>query len=214
MTITAPDFQPYPTLADIQANTEWEDHGVAGNPNFWNYDVNDHELDDGSWPSFHLTVESDNAIDGGTGSLPVSLENLLDAFAVYDPVWGVAPDIGRYEAGFALLSQPSAQAVEPGGVAHYILRLHPDDLPYSVDLTVASPSPDLLASLNSTVLAPGMTATLILTHTHPGQPVVPGVIYTVPVTGTGGGFLRSATVGLLVGGVRHHLPLVMRSTVP
>jgi len=58
-------WEPWQTLAEVQANTPWEDHGVAGDPAFWDYDVGDHDLHDGSWPDFHLTPASSDAIDGG-----------------------------------------------------------------------------------------------------------------------------------------------------
>jgi hypothetical protein len=194
----------YQTLADVQANTPWEDHGVAGDPVFWNYDPNDHDLYDGSWPDFHLTSASANAIDRGTTALPDSLTTLLDTFGVDDPHWGTAFDVGRYEGGFAVLPTPSVQAVDPGGVAHYSLRLHPPDLPHTVTLTAASPSPSLTLVLSPTVVASDTVATLTVTA------LLPGLSYTIPITGTGGGFTQTASVELRVSGVRVYLPLVLR----
>ena len=78
----------YPTLQDIQAGTNWEDHGVEGNPAFWDYDFSDHDLYDGSWPDLHLTTASSNAIDRGVVALPDSLITLLNKFGVFDPHWG------------------------------------------------------------------------------------------------------------------------------
>ena len=99
----------YQTLAAIQANTPWEDHGVGGDPGFWDYDSADHDLFDGSWPDFHLTSASANALDRGTTALPDSLIALLDAFEVTDFRRGQAYDIGRYEGGFAVLASPAVQ---------------------------------------------------------------------------------------------------------
>ncbi len=200
----------YPTLADIQANTDWEDHGVAGDPAFWAYDVADHDLFDSSWPDFHLTAASTNAIDRGTTALPASLTALLAQFGVDDPHWGAAYDIGRYEGGFALVAQPPAQAIAPGGTARYAVTLYPPDLPHTVTLSAASPSPSLTLVLSPTVLAAGEVATLVITDTHTG-PLLPGVWYTIPIAAAGGGFTQEASVRLLVGGARVYLPLMFRN---
>ncbi len=202
-------WDPYQTLADVQTNTPWEDRGVAGDPVFWNYDPDDHDLHDGSWPDFHLTPASTNAIDRGTTALPDSLVTLLDTFDVDDFHWGTALDVGRYEAGFAVLATPSAQAVDPGGVAHYDLRLHPTDLPHTVTLAAASPSPLLTLVLSPTVVTSDTLVTLTVTDNHTGT-LLTGLEYTIPITATGGGFTHTASVGLLVGGVRVYLPLIMK----
>jgi hypothetical protein len=203
--------QYYPTLTDIQANTAWESHGVEGDPGFWDYDPADHDLYDGSWPDFHLTPASDSVLDRGTTELPTFLTALVRAFGVDDPYQGAAFDIGRYEGGFAILPFPAGQAVDPGGVARYALRLHPSDVPYAVTLTATSPSSDLDVALGSTLVALGEVVTLTLTDTHTGPVLMPGLWYSVPITGTGGGFRQTASVALLVGGTRVHLPLVARS---
>ncbi|MFQ5611468.1 MAG: right-handed parallel beta-helix repeat-containing protein [Anaerolineae bacterium] len=200
----------YQTLAEVQANTAWEDNGQAGDPAFWTYTLADHNPTDGSWPDFHLTSASASAIDRGATSLPASLTALLAAFDVDDPQWGSAFDIGRYEGGFTLLASPAAQAVEPGGVARYALSLHPVDLPHTVNLSAASPSPDLALSLSSSLLAPGQVVTLTVTDGHAEPLPALGLWYTIPLTGDGGGFNRPAEVRLLVGGARAYLPLISR----
>ncbi len=201
-------WEPQQTLAEVQANTPWEDHGVSGDPAFWAYNVADHDMFDGSWPDFHLTASSVNAIDRGTTALPASLIALLTKFGVDDWHWGAAYDIGRYEAGFALQTVPSAQAVNPGGVATYVLHLDPSDLPHAVTLTVASPSPSLTVTLNSTNLVPGSLVTL--TVSHDGSLTGQNTWHTIPITSTGGGFTRTASVRLLVGGARVYLPVVYK----
>ena len=204
-------WEPWQTLAEVQANTPWEDHGVAGDPAFWDYDVGDHDLHDGSWPDFHLTPASSDAIDGGITTLPHSLAVLLDAFDVYDFHRGSAFDIGRYEAGFAILPTPSAQAVDPGGVATYTLGILPPDLPHSVTLTAASPAPSLTLTLDPAVVAPGGgSATLTVADSHGGSALVPGLRYSIPVTGSGGGFTDTVSLDVLVGGARLYLPTVMK----
>jgi hypothetical protein len=201
-------WDPYQTLAEVQAGTPWEDHGVAGDPAFWDYEPDDHDLHDGSRPDFHLTAASSSAIDAGTTALPASLTTLLDAFRVDDRHWGAAFDIGRYEAGFAMLPTPPTQVVEPGGTAHYALHLYPSDLPHTVTLTVASPSPSLTVTLDPAVVAPDAVGNLTVTDTHVGSVLVPGLRYTLPITGIGGGFTQTTNVNLLVGGGRVYLPLI------
>ena len=199
----------YPALADIQANTPWEAHGVEGDSRFWDYDADDHDLFDGSWPDFHLSADSENALDQGTTILPDSLVALLEDFDVTDFRRGDAYDIGRYEGGFALLINPSAQVVSPGGSARYDLSLHPPDLPHAVTLKVTSLSPDLTTMLSSSILAPDAAVTLTVTDSHTGPPLLPVQSYTVPVTATGGGFTETATVDFLVSGARVLLPLIL-----
>jgi hypothetical protein len=203
-------YEPYPTLAEAQANTPWEDGGVSGEPAFWNYTVSDHDLHDGSWPDFHLTAFSANAIDRGTTALPASLAALLAKFGVDDAHWGAAYDIGRYEGGFALPVTPPAQAVNPGGVATYTLRLDPPDLPHAVTLTLSSPAPDLTVTPGSAALVPGGSVTLTVTNGHTGATLLPGVWYSIPLTGAGGGFTQTASARLLVGGARVYLPVIYR----
>ena len=205
-------WEPQQTLDDVRANTPWEDHGLEGDPAFWDYDVADRALFGYARPDFHLTAASNNAIDRGTTALPASLTVLLDTFDVPDPHWGAAYDIGRYEAGFALLAQPSGRTIDPGGTAQYAISLHPPDLPHTVTLSVASPAPELTVTIAPTVLAAGETATLTVTDAHTGTlELSPG--YIITVNGVGGGFTQTGNVWLLVGGARIYLPLVTRSAV-
>ena len=203
----------YQTLIRIQASIAWEGQGVEGDPIFRSYNPADHDLHDGSWPDFRLTSASANANDRGVTVLPTSLTTLLTAFGIGDPHWGTAFDIGRYEGGFALLADPAAQAIEPGGTARYRLRLDPPDLPHAVALTVVSPSPSLTVALNPTVLAPGGSVTLTVTDLDT-VPLQPGLRYTVPITGTGGGFTQTGSVDLLVRGAHLYLPLMFRNSTP
>lgn len=201
----------YQTLAEIQANTPWEDHGVAGDPRFWSYNLDDHDPYDGSWPDFHLTANSTNAIDRGTDSLPTSLTTLLTFFGIDDSRLGTTFDIGRYEKeGFAVMIVPPRQVVNPGGIAHYTLSLHPPDLPYTVSLTATSPSPDLILQLEPKILSLSAQATLAVTDTHTGSSLLPGLWYNLTITGTDDSFSYTTIVGLLVGGRRLYLPVIMK----
>jgi hypothetical protein len=92
-------FAYYRTVADIQANTAWEAHGAEGDAGFIAYDLDDHDLHDGSWPDFRISAASVNVINRGTESLPASLIMLLEKFGVQDERIGPAYDIGRFELG-------------------------------------------------------------------------------------------------------------------
>jgi hypothetical protein len=183
---------------------------ILGDPAFWDYNPDDHDLHDGSWADFFLTAASSNAIDTGTTVLPDSLTTLLDGFDVDDHYWGAALDIGRYEAGFAILPTPSTQVLEPGGTVHFALSLYPSDLPHTVTLTAASPSPSLTLTLDPGVVGSGTVGTLTVTDSHAGSVLAPGLRYTLPITGTSGGFTQTTSVNLLVGGEGVYLPLITR----
>jgi hypothetical protein len=60
------------------------------------------------------------------------------------------------------------------------------------------------------VIALPNTVTLTVTDTHPIGPLLPGVAYSLPITATGGSVTKTLSVGLLVGGVRVYLPVVLK----
>jgi len=196
----------FPTLMDIQDGTDWEDHGVEGNPSFQDYDFNDHNLYDASWPDLQLTSTSYYAIDRGVAALPDELVALLIKLKVYDPHWGSAFDIGRYEGGFTVQANPSTSAIEPGGVAHYYLSLFPTDLPFSVTLTATSPSATLILSLEPTLITNDSRANLTVTSTQAASGYLSGEWFTIPIHGEGAGFTSDTFVRLLVGGGQSYLP--------
>ncbi len=202
-------WTPYQTLAEVHANTSWEDLGVEGDPAFLEYNPADHDIHDGSWPNFHLTGVSTNAIDKGTTALPASLTALLNEFEVEDYQVGAAYDIGRYEDGFILLAAPISQAISPNGTAYYTLRLFPADIPYTVTLSTDNPSPYLIFNLSPFVITGDQVAILTVTDTHP-SPQIPGLSYVLPITGRSGGFTNTASLGLMVGGTRIYLPVVRK----
>jgi hypothetical protein len=197
-------WDPYQTLAEAQAATPWEDHGLEGDTAFWDYDLDDHSLYDGSYADFHLMAASE-AIDQGT-DLPASLVSLLEDFGINDPApRGAAFDLGRYEAGFAFLADPDSRSIQPGGTAQYSLSLDPADLPHPVTLELGAYSSDLIVTLSADTLQPGGTVTLTVTHTGTGV----DRWYIIPVNGSGGGFTGQVSVRLLVGGLRLYLPVVL-----
>jgi hypothetical protein len=101
--------------------------------------------------------------------------------------------------------------VEPGGTATYALRIYPPDLPHTVALTAASPSPGLTLTLDPTDVVPGEVAMVTVTASHSTSESLPGPRVTIPVTGTGGGFAHTVGLDLLIGGERVLLPILMRS---
>ena len=200
-------WEPYITLAEAQLATPWEDHGLESDPAFWDYDPADHTLHDGSWPDFHLTAAS-TAIDQGSASLPASLLALLVAFGVDDSFRGAAYDIGRYEAGFTLRSTPALHSIQPGGEAIYTLSLDPSAPPQVVTLSVDAPWPDVTVSLSASTLEP--TGAVTLTVAHHGLSA--SQWYSIPVSASGGGFVSTANVLLLVNGAQTYLPALSRGS--
>ncbi len=201
-------WNPYETLTQTQAATPWEDHGLEGDPAFYDYDSADHNLHDGSRPDFHLTSVSAAAIDHGTTALPASLTALLETFDVTDYVWGDAFDIGRYEAGFVLTAKPAAQTLAVGGEAAFVLSLYPPDLPHPVTLTIGAPPAGFSGALSSGVIAPGGAVTF--TVTHDGSASGQGAWRVFSVGGAANGFADTVAVSVLVGGELIYLPVVLR----
>ncbi len=77
-------YEYYPTVADIRANTPWEQHGLEGDPGFLSYTPDDHDRNDGSWPDFRFAT-GPNASGQTAADLPPSLLALLDEFGVDHP---------------------------------------------------------------------------------------------------------------------------------
>lgn len=189
------------TLDAIQAHTPWEDHGVAGDPRFWNYSFADHDLFDGSWPDFYLTSASASALDRGTSALPQSLKALLDAFDVTDLPRGQAYDIGSYEGGFTVQTYPPKRFLCLGGVTHAALWLDPPDLPYNVTLSVTSPSSLMDFGLRSSTLTTDEVVILNVSSNPSIKNNHPIFAYTVPVVASGAGFVETINVRLFVGSI-------------
>jgi hypothetical protein len=200
----------YPTLADVQAHTPWEDHGVEGDPGFWDYDSTNHNLFDGLWPDFHTTPASTGVLDQGTTSLPDSLARLLTLFGVQDVQLGNAYDIGRYEAA-GVISNPMSRLIQPGETTTFTLSSYPPSFPDSLALVATCPEPDLLCSLSSASLGPGQTVTLTVVDTHdPGAMLEPPILYVITVSAVYGGGAHNTFIHLSVGSKRLHLPLIYR----
>jgi len=193
----------YQNLAGIKLNTPWEDFGIEGDPSFLEYDYSDHNLFDNTWPDFHLTSASSNALEKGTTSLPVSLIKLLEEFEITDFHDGQAYDIGRYEGGFALQANPDTQALCLHGTVRYILRIDPSDFPQQVTITATNSFPYEIVSLSSPFLTSNETITLTIVDSYIGA-FLPKISDTIEITATGGGYVETTSVHLLLGGSRDH----------
>jgi hypothetical protein len=128
-------------------------------------------------------------------------------------ITGSNPDIGAYEYqgfGFTLLPTPPAAAIQPGGSAVFSLTVAPlGGFTTPVELELSPLPANITAALTPTTVIPGQSGWLTLTSTH-FSPVSPGLWLTFSLTGTAGLQSESASVGLLVGGFRLHLPSVNR----
>ena len=128
---------------------------------------------------------------------------------------GLAPDAGAFEYqgyGFSLAAIPSGRAIDPGGVAVYTISLQPTGgFTSTVYLAAPTPPPSLTLHISPTAVTPPGQATLTISDTHTGTSLLPGLWYSIPITATGGGDMQTGSVGLLVGGMRLYLPLVLRA---
>jgi hypothetical protein len=126
---------------------------------------------------------------------------------------GPAPDLGAFEYqgfGFNLSPSPASAAVQPGeGTTFDILAVPLGG--YTQTITLAGPTapPSLTLNLAPGAVLPGETARLAVTSTH-AAPLSPGLWFSLTITGTGAGITDTVEVGLLVGGKRLYLPMVLR----
>jgi hypothetical protein len=119
---------------------------------------------------------------------------------------------GQVIHSFTLGANPSARAIAPGGVAAYRLDLAAFGFfTDTVIVTAANPSPSLTLGLAPTLISLPGAVTLTMTDTHIG-PLAPGLWYSVPVTASGGSVVKTATLGLLVGGTRTYLPVILKNS--
>ncbi len=86
----------FQTVAEIATNTPFESSGQEVAPKFVGYDINDHDLFDGSWADFRLWATSP-AVDAAGPTLPPSLSDLLVRYGLFDPPIGPAYDQGAFE---------------------------------------------------------------------------------------------------------------------
>ncbi len=122
----------------------------------------------------------------------------------------VNPNSGQAIQDFAMKADPTSRAIDPGDTATYQLVFTPSAaFANSVTATASSPSPSLTLQLSSINFTLPKTITLTVTDTHP--PGTSAIRYSIPITATGGSVTRTATVSVLIGGMRTYLPTILKS---
>ena len=122
----------------------------------------------------------------------------------------VDPNSGQVVMDFTLSPSPAARAIDPGGTTSYQLTTAIRGYwSTPVAVTANSPSPSVTIGLSgSSVDVPG-SITLIVTDTHPiGSPAI---WYSIPITATGHGVTHVVNAGLLIGGLKVYLPLLLKN---
>lgn len=116
------------------------------------------------------------------------------------------------DESFTLNAIPSSRVIDPGSGTTYLLKVQSSGLfTKPVTLNIANPAPAFLnISPTSSTFSPPGQVTLTVNDLHPPGQLIPGAWYAIPATASGGGFTRTITVNLLVGGTRTYLPLVLK----
>jgi hypothetical protein len=135
-----------------------------------------------------------------------------DFEAIDESALMVDPNSGQAIQGFNLNVNPIARAIDPGGSTNTRLIFQPSGgFAGSITITASSPSPSVTLQLSALIVTPSVNVTLTLTDTHPIGLLQPGVYYSIPITATGAGITRTASIGLLVGGWRVYLPIILKN---
>jgi hypothetical protein len=117
------------------------------------------------------------------------------------------------EAAFELSATPALQLIDAGGVATYTVNIqHSSNFTHVVNLQVeASSPPGLMVELASPTAfsPPGGHTMLTLVDSHDVSFSSP-LLYTIPMTASGGGFTATTHVKLLVNGRETYLPVIFR----
>jgi hypothetical protein len=118
---------------------------------------------------------------------------------------GLAPD----EPGDLLLSvSPTVATIKAGGTAVYTFSL---DGTYGGTITLTDNVPPALSpEWSDTTITLPAEVTLTVTDNHPAGPLIPGMWYTFEITATGGEFVQTLDVQLLVGGVKSFIPWISK----
>ncbi len=122
----------------------------------------------------------------------------------------VDPDSGQVLTDFALTSSPAARAIDPGGSTSYQLTTAVRGYwTGPVTITTHSPSPSVTIGLSGSIVNVPGAITLLVTDTHPiGSPAI---WYSIPISATGSGVTHIMSAGLLIGGMKVYLPLVLKN---
>ncbi|MCP4538175.1 MAG: hypothetical protein GY832_13625 [Chloroflexi bacterium] len=214
---------PFPSSSDSFVKVTDDAHRVIGDP----------KLGD---QSSGITVPRWNGVDFGEyGTIRESFEGLVkqygalntDSAALHsantshmpaDDILGgersdidTRPDIGAHEAnGFDLTVAPIFYHIYPSESANYVLTIEPGIVIDPISISVGSVPEDITLALVPSVISLPGDAQLTLTSTHNASLLLPGIFMHIPITATGGGFTRTATIHLLVGGMSLYLPIISR----
>jgi hypothetical protein len=111
--------------------------------------------------------------------------------------------------GFNLSASPAIRAIEAGSSTNYLLTLsNSGNFTSSVALNATNPELDIDLSPSSVITPPGLITMTVTDQNIP--PLTSGLWYSIPIVATGGGFTRTATVNLLVGGAEIYLPMIRK----
>ncbi len=146
---------------------------------------------------------ADNALHSGK-YFRSSDASVAEARPTLELFWG-------YDKGFTVAVTSPLQRIAPGDTAVFTLDIQPTDGSVSsVDVAVGNPYADLSVSPASQTLSwlPGV-ATFSATDWH-DPAFTSGLLYTLPITVTGGTAVQTTEVHLLLNGSQIHLPLIWR----
>ncbi len=120
----------------------------------------------------------------------------------------VDPDSGQVLNDFTPNVVPSVRAIDPGETANYQLSLAVHGIwSGTVTVTAGSPSPSIAVGLSGSIInVPGVVM-LVVTDTHPIG--TPPIWYSIPITATASNVVHIANAGLLLGGTKTYLPIVL-----
>lgn len=141
----------------------------------------------------------------------------LDAPAFYQGdlfyIQNLAVALTAPGAGFSLNVTPPIRYINTGGTAAYTIQVqHSSNFTETVTLQIGnSPSSDLVITppAQTTFPTPGGQTILRLTDQHDPS-FSEGVWYTMSITATGGEFVRTANISLLVNGKQAFLPVILK----
>ncbi len=121
----------------------------------------------------------------------------------------VDPNSGQAIQDFTMNVNPLSDAIEPGDVTAYRLTFTPSaGFTGNVTVTTSSPSPSLTLQLSASNFTLPKAITLTVTDTHPIG--ASAIWYALPITATSASVTRHAAVGLLIGGTRVYLPVMLK----
>ena len=113
----------------------------------------------------------------------------------------VDPNSGQALSDFTVSANPIGRAIDAGSVTTYQLRFETSAaFTGAITVTASSPSPSLTLKLSNAIVTPPITITLTITDSHPIDS--PPIVYSIPITATGGSVTHYASVSVLINGLK------------